>query len=162
MALKKKMDATVETEEEATVSRSFFAKYHADLICSLPEEEVAKARVKLGGALMQPFIDSLEGQPLDHPQVKPRLEAYLRDELEMADYVGVTVEGKEVSVELKGCHLCHGNDVLRQRGKQGCCPFAPGINRALSRALQGGSRLEGVTKASGKTGECVIKYTTGR
>ena len=149
------------TEEQASVSRAYLAKYHADLICALPEEDVEKVRVKLGGALLQPFIDSLDGQPLDHAQVKPRLEAYLRDELAMADGVQVTVEGNEVTVEMSGCHLCHGNDLLRQRGKQGCCPFAPGINRALSRALKGGSRLEGVSKPTGKTGECVIKYTTG-
>lgn len=149
------------TEESPQVSRAFLAKYHADLICALPEEDVEKVRIKLGGALLEPFIESLGGQALDHAQVKPRLEAYLRDQLGMADYVNVTVEGNEVSVEMSGCHLCHGNDLLRQRGKSGCCPFAPGINRALSRALQGGSRLEGVDKPTGKTGECVIKYTTG-
>jgi hypothetical protein len=151
----------VAIEGPATVSRGFLAKYHADLICALPEGEVEKVRIKLGGALLEPFIESLGGQPLEHAQVKPRLEAYLRDELGMADYVNVTVAGHEVSVEMSGCHLCHGNDLLRRRGKVGCCPFAPGINRALSRALKGGSRLEGVTKPTGKTGECVIKYTTG-
>ena len=149
------------TEGRPTVSRDYFAQYHADLISALPEEEAEKVRIKLGGALLQPFIDSLGGQPLDHAQVKPRLEAYLRDELEMADYVDVRVEGNEVAVEFKGCHLCHGNDLLRQRGKSGFCPFAPGVNRALSRGLRGGSRLESLTKPTGKTGECVIKYSTG-
>ena len=149
------------TEEQATVSRALLAKYHAALITALPEGEVAKVRLKLGGALLEPFIESLGDQPLDHAQVKPRLEAYLREELQMADRVNVTVEGNEVSVEMSGCHLCHGNDLLRRQGKQPCCPFAPGINRALSRALKGGSRVEGVSKPSGVLGECVIKYTTG-
>jgi hypothetical protein len=151
----------VATEERPTAPRNLLARYHADLICALPEEEVEKVRIRLGANLLQPFIDSLDGTPLSAPEVKQRLEAYLRDELGMADYIKVTAEGKEVSVEIKGCHLCFGNDLLRARGKQGCCPFAPGINRALSRALQGGSRLQGVAKAPGKTGECVIKYSAG-
>ena len=86
------------TEGQATVSRAFLAKYHADLICALPEGEVEKVRIKLGGALLEPFIESLGGQKLDATQVKPRLEAYLRDELGMADWVQVTVEGKQVSL----------------------------------------------------------------
>ncbi len=143
------------------MARDYFAQYHADLISVLPEEEVEKVRIKLGGALLQPFIESLGGQALEAAEVKPRLEAYLRDQLGMADYAEMTVEGNEVSLEIKGCHLCHGNDLLRQRGKSGFCPFAPGVNRALSRALKGGCRLEGVTKPTGKTGECVIKYSTG-
>lgn len=149
------------TDQAPTVSRDLLARYHADLICALPEEEVEKVRIRVGGNLLQPFVDRLGDTPLTAPEVKERLEVYLRDELQMADYVKLTAEGNDVTVEIKGCHLCHGNDLLRARGRQGFCPFAPGINRALSRALQGGSRLEALTKTPGVTGECVLRYTTG-
>ncbi len=149
------------TEKTPAVARDLLARYHADLVCALPEEEMEKVRIRLGGNLLQPFIDGLGDTPLTAPEVKARLETYLRDELQMADYVNLTAEGNEVAIEIKGCHLCHGNDLLRARGRQGFCPFAPGINRALGRALQGGSRLEGVTKPSGVTGECVLRYSTG-
>ncbi len=147
------------TESRPLVSRDFLAKYHADLICALAEDEVEKVRIRLGGNLLQPFVDSLDGQALTPEQLKPRLERYLRDELQMADYAKVEVQGNQLSVEIKGCHLCHGNDLLRARGRQGCCPFAPGINRALSKALGAGSHLESVAKSPDKTGECVMRYT---
>ena len=149
------------TEEQPHVPRNLLARYHAALIGSLSESELAKVRVKLGGGLLEPFIEGLGDQPLDGAELKSRLEAYLREDLQMAPRVSVTMAGPEVEVEVSGCHLCHGNDLLRSQGKLPCCPFAPGINRALSRALQGGSRLEGVSKPTGVTGECVIKYTTG-
>lgn len=147
------------TESKPLVSRDFLAKYHADLICALPEDEVEKVRIRLGGNLLQPFVDSLGGQSLTPEELAPRLERYLRDELQMADHAKVEVEGNQLSVEIKGCHLCHGNDLLRARGRQGCCPFAPGVNRALSKTLGASSRLEGVDKSSGRTGECVMRYT---
>jgi hypothetical protein len=62
---------------------------------------------------------------------------------------------------MRGCHLCFGNDLLRAQGKKGCCPFAPGINRALAKATGGSARLQGVEKPTGKTGECTIRYQIG-
>jgi hypothetical protein len=143
------------------IPRDFLAQYHAEVVCTLPEEEVEKFRVRLGANLFQPFTDSLGDEALTLPELKDRLEAYLRDELKMADFAEVTVEGGELSVEIKGCHLCFGNDRLRAKGMKGCCPFAPGINRAISRALNQSGRLQGVDKPSGKTGECVIRYQVG-
>jgi len=153
----RKIAVTVESKPLAP--RDFLAKYHADLICALPEGEVEKLRIRLGANLLQPFVESLDGQVLTPEELKPRLERYLRDELQMADHAEVQVQGNLLSVEIKGCHLCYGNDLLRARGRDGCCPFAPGINRAVSKALHAGSRLEGVAKTPGKTGECVMRYT---
>jgi hypothetical protein len=140
------------------IPRDFLTQYHAEVVCSMPEEEVEKFRVRLGANLLQPFIDNLGEEPLSLPELKERLETYLRDELQMADFAEVTASGGELAVEIKGCHLCFGNDLLRDKGKKGCCPFAPGINRAISRALNQSGRLQGVDKTPGVTGECVIRY----
>ena len=149
------------TEQRPTAPRDFLAQYHADVIAALPEDQVEKFRLRLGANLLQPFVDSLPGQTLPPEDLKARLEVYLRGELQMAESVEMQVQGDEVTVEMRGCHLCFGNDRLRAQGKAPLCPFAPGINRALSKAVQGGTRLEGVEKPTGKTGECLIRYHLG-
>ena len=147
--------------DQPMISRDLLAKYHADAVCALPEENVEKFRVRLGANLFQPFVDSLGEESLPLPELKERLERYLLDELHMADSAVVKTEGEELTVEIRGCHLCFGNDLLRERGREGCCPFAPGMNRALAKALGGSARLQGVDKAKGVTGECDIRYEVG-
>ncbi|HEY3397315.1 MAG TPA: hypothetical protein VGM19_06585 [Armatimonadota bacterium] len=143
------------------MARDYLARYHESVVCALPADEVEKFRIKLGGNLLQPFIDQLGGEKLTREELSDRLAGYLRDELGMAESVEVRAEGDEIAVDIRGCHLCFGNDRLRAREMKGCCPFAPGVNRALSKALGGGAHLEGVSKPSGQTGECIIKYTAG-
>ena len=79
----------------------------------------------------------------------------------LAEQVEVSLEDDKISVAMQGCHLCWGNDLLRAKGLQGFCPFAPGINRAVSKSLKGGSRLEGVKKSAEVTGTCRIDFTRG-
>ena len=143
------------------IPRDFLAQYHAAVVSTLPEEDAEKIRIRLGANLLQPFIDGLGEAALPLPELKTRLEAYLRDELQMADFAEVTVQDNQLAVEIKGCHLCFGNDVLRAKGKKGFCPFAPGINRAVSKALNQSGHLQGVDKPSGLTGECVIRFQVG-
>lgn len=145
--------------DEVTISRDLLARYHAEAVSALPEDEVEKFRIRLGANLFAPFVESLGEEPLPLSEVKERLERYLLDELHMADSAVVKTEGDELTVEIRGCHICHGNDLLRARGRQGVCPFAPGMNRALAKALGGSARLQGVDKAKGVTGECNIKYS---
>ena len=153
---------TTMTDSGSTqMPRDFLSAYHSAMVSTLPEQEVEKFRIRLGARLLQPFIDSLDGTQLPLPELKAKLETYLRDELQMAESATVTEENGKLFVDIKGCHLCFGNDRLRAQGKPGFCPFAPGINRAVSKALGQPGRLEGVDKSPGVTGECTIRYQVG-
>ena len=146
------------SERRPQAPRELLARYHAELVSLIPAEERDKYRVRLGAGLVEPFLDSLGGQALTAEELKPRLEAYLRDELQMADSAQIMLEGDKLQVEIRGCHLCFGNDRLRAKGQQGFCPYAPGLNRAVSKALQQGTQLQGVDKSTGVVGECTLQY----
>lgn len=152
------MGAAVADGSSPQVPQELLARYHAELISLLPESEREKYRVKLGAALLQPFIDRFSGQQLTPEQLQPLLEAFLRDELQITDAARVILDGEELHVEISGCHLCHGNELLRGRGGHGFCPYAPGVNRAVSRTLGRGSQLQEVDKSAGVVGQCALRY----
>ena len=147
----------------AKVSKDLFSRYHAAVVRAVGDDPDAllKFRARLGAGLLEDFVAGLDREKLSDEDISARLRDYLVNDLQVADEAQVTVEGDAVSLAMKGCHICSGNDLQRQRGLPVLCPIAPGVNRALAKSC-GGSCSLGTVDKPGPVGECVIHYSVQR
>jgi hypothetical protein len=143
-----------------TVPRDTFARYHAAVVRAVGSDpdELMKFRAKLGAGLLEDFVASLDRGKLSDEEIATRLHDYLVDDLKIADEAELTIEGNTVTLAMKGCHICFGNDLQRLRSLPVLCPIAPGVNRVLAKSC-GGSCALGTVDKPGPVGQCTINYT---
>ncbi|MBU4374862.1 MAG: hypothetical protein KJ714_10615, partial [Euryarchaeota archaeon] len=84
-------------------------------------------------------------------------ENYLKDVLEFADHVKVNCDDKNYTLDVKGCIICHGNEILRKEGVATACPIVQAAKYAAVKKLGKNLITKGVDKP-GIVGECTIKY----
>ncbi|MEW6555321.1 MAG: hypothetical protein AB1384_13675 [Actinomycetota bacterium] len=137
------------------MDREFFKRYHRAVV-KANAKEVEKLKSKIGSEWAEEFR-ARTGVKLEGDRFNRALEDYLQDELRFCDSVNVKGEGADLSIEVKGCHICHGNELLKAEGEPTLCPIVPTGLFSISRVSNRKASLQEVRK-NGVVGECEICY----
>ena len=138
------------------MDRQFFKKYHRAVV-KANRENLEKLKSKIGSEWAEEFRRKA-GTKLEGEKFNRALEDYLNNELRFCDEAKVKGEGDDLSIEVKGCHICHGNEVLRKEGEPALCPIVPAGLFSISRVSGRKATLREVRKP-GVVGECEICYS---
>ncbi len=139
-----------------TVSLDFFKQYHSSIIKALGDD-AKKVNAKVGSLIADKWLAQEHGN-LNDPQVfQQELEDFLLNELEFAKEVKVSIDGNNLDITVKGCAICHGNEILRLEGLQTACPIVQTSKYAVVKGLNKNVLMKGVDKP-GVVGECVIRF----
>ncbi len=139
----------------AQVDREFFKKYHRAVTKSV-SGGLEKVKSRMGSQWADEFRARAGGK-LQGEIFQRALEDYLQNELRFCDQVKVQGNGEDLSIEVKGCHICHGNEELRREGEPALCPIVPTGLFSISRVAGRKATLQEVRK-HGVVGECEIRY----
>jgi hypothetical protein len=140
------------------MDREFFKKYHHAVV-KANAKNVEKLKAKIGSEWADEFRTKT-GTKLEGKEFDRALEEYLSNELRFCDRVKVTSEGEDLGIEVRGCHICHGNEVLKGEGEPALCPIVPTGLFSISRVSDRKASLQEVRK-NGIVGECDICYKVG-
>ncbi|MDI6874005.1 hypothetical protein [Candidatus Solincola sp.] len=137
------------------VDREFVKKYHRAVVKSL-SGDLEKVKSRIGSEWAEDFKKKV-GTGLEGEDFRRAFEDYLRDELRFGEQVRVEGEDEGLRIEVRGCHICHGNEELRREGAPTLCPIIPTGLFSISRVGGRKASLREVRK-SGVVGECDILY----
>jgi hypothetical protein len=137
------------------MDREFFKKYHRAVV-KANSKDLEKLKSKIGSEWAEEFR-SRTGAKLEGEEFNKSMEDYLENGLRFCDKVKVEGEGDSLSVEVKGCHICHGNELLKAEGEPALCPIVPTGLFSIYRVSGRKATLEEVRKP-GVVGECEICY----
>jgi len=137
------------------MDREFFKKYHSAVVRS-NAKDVEKLKARIGSQWAEEFRRNT-GTKLEGDEFKRALEDYLLKELRFCDHVVVKGEDDDLSIEVKGCHICHANEALKNEGEPALCPIVPTGLFSISRVGGRKASLDEVCK-NGVVGECEINY----
>jgi len=137
-----------------TVSLNFFKLYHSTIIKALGED-AKKVNAKIGSIFADNWADKA-GSLNNNTEFAESFEGYLV-QLEFAEHVKVNCDGKDYTLDIKGCAICHGNEILRKEGLATACPIVQAAKYAAVKKIGKNVITKGVDK-SGVVGECTIKF----
>ncbi len=137
------------------MKRDFFVKYHA-AVTKASEDHLEKLKSQVGSEFANEFRDKV-GKLEDTQEFCTALQAYLEQDLGFAERASVTCSDDKLTIAVRGCDICHGNEALRQQKKPTLCPIIPAGLFSISRVGGRKATLKGVAK-SGVVGECDITY----
>ena len=138
-----------------TTSLKFFKQYHSTVIKALGED-AKKVNAKVGSMFADNWIDKA-GAIKNNTEFAQSFEDYLNDQLEFAKYVKVHCDEKDYSLDIKGCSICHGNEILRKEGVATACPIVQAAKYAAVKKTGRNVITKGVDKP-GTVGECTIMF----
>lgn len=138
-----------------TVSLKFFKQYHSAMIKALGED-AKKVNAKVGSIIADSWANNVE-KFNNNSEFADSFENYLRDQLEFAEYVKIDCDEKNYVLDIKGCAICHGNEILRKEGIPTACPIIQAAKYAAVKKLGKDVITKGVDK-TGIVGECTIKF----
>lgn len=137
-------------------SKEFFATYHAAVFAALGEE-AARYNAKIGAILANTWLKRLEVLPKDSAEFKKAIEAYMTGPFRFSDIAELNIKDDTAALYVKGCDICQGNEILRNKGGHGSCPISQFLKSALGKALKKNVELTGSVKP-GPVGECYLNY----
>lgn len=135
----------------------FMKKYHV-AVARANQDQLAKLKPKISSEWVNSWMQEVGGKITDPEEFRARFEEFLSDELGFADESRVTLDGDELVIDVAGCIICPGNDVLKKAGEEALCPITPTGLMAISRVLGKRATLEGVNKEGKPVGFCQIRY----
>jgi len=138
-----------------TASLNFFKQYHSTVIKALGED-AKKVNAKVGSI----FADNWAGKAGDiknQGEFAKSFEDYLNNQLEFAKHVKVNCDEKNYTLEIKGCAICHGNEILRKEGVATACPIVQAAKYAAVKKIGRNVITKGIDKP-GIVGECFMKF----
>jgi hypothetical protein len=138
------------------MDREFFKRYHRAVV-KASSKDMEKLKSKIGSDWADEFRKKT-GSKLKGEEFRRAFEDYLNNELRFCDRVKVKAEGDDMSIEVKGCHICHANELLKAEGNPALCPLVPTGLFSLSRVASRKASLQEVKK-NGVVGECEICYS---
>ena len=138
-----------------TKSANFLKQYHSAIIKALGED-AKKVNSKVGSIFADNWAEKA-GDVKDNDEFANSFEDYLRNYLEFAEYVKITCDEKNYILDIKGCAICHGNEILRKEGIATACPIVQAAKYAAVKKIGRNVITKGVDK-SGIVGECTIKF----
>lgn len=137
------------------IEREFFKRYHRAVV-KANAREVEKIKARIGSEWAEEFR-ARAGRELQGEDFNQALEDYLVNELRFCEEARVIGDGDDLSIEVKGCHICHGNELLKAEGQPALCPIVPTGLFSISRVAGRKASLREVRK-NGVVGECEICY----
>ena len=135
------------------LSLNFFKQYHSTVIKALGED-AKKVNAKIGSIIADRWIDRT-GKFNNNAEFTQSFENYLK-ELQFANYVKINCEEKNYILDIKGCAICHGNEILRKEGIATACPIIQAAKYAAVKKIGKNVIMRGVDKP-GIIGECTIR-----
>jgi len=102
-------------------SKEFFAEYHAAVFEAVGDD-AAKYNAKIGILLASRCMKKLESLPKDSAEFKKAIEAYMSGPFRFSDIAEMTInDDGTASLYVKGCDICPGNEILREKIGKGYC-----------------------------------------
>jgi hypothetical protein len=138
-----------------TTSLNFFKQYHSTVIKALGED-AKKVNARVGSIFADNWADKA-GNLKDNNEFAKSFENYLKNELEFARHVKINCDEKNYTLDIKGCVICHGNEILRKEGMATACPIVQAAKYAAVKKIGRNVITKGVDKP-GTVGECLIKF----
>ena len=138
-----------------TTSLNFFKQYHSTVIKALGED-AKKVNAKVGSIFADNWSDNA-GNLKSNNEFAQSFENYLKHQLEFARHVKVNCDEKNYTLDIKGCAICHGNEILRKEGMATACPIVQAAKYAAVKKIGKNVITKGVDKP-GQVGECTIKF----
>jgi hypothetical protein len=138
-----------------TASLNFFKQYHSTVIKALGED-AKKVNAKVGSILADTWAEKA-GDIKNNNEFAKSFENYLKNELEFAKQVKINCDEKNYCLDIKGCAICHGNEILRKEGMAIACPIVQAAKYAAVKKIGRNVITKGVDKP-GTVGECTIKF----
>ncbi|HEY9205914.1 MAG TPA: hypothetical protein VIO58_08330 [Candidatus Methanoperedens sp.] len=138
-----------------TTSLNFFKQYHSTMIKALGED-AKKVNAKVGSIMADKWADNA-GTINNNAEFAKSFEDYLKNKLEFAEHVKIDCDEKNYTLDIKGCAICHGNELLRKEGLSPACPIVQAAKYAAVKKIKKNIITKGVEK-HGVVGECVIKF----
>ncbi len=133
---------------------NFIKQYHSTMIKALGED-AKKVNAKVGSILADNWAENA-GNFNNNTEFAQSFENYLK-KLEFADEVRVNCNEKNYTLDIKGCVICHGNEILRKEGIPTACPIMQAAKYAAVKKIGRNVITKGVEKP-GVVGECTIKF----
>ncbi|HEY9245333.1 MAG TPA: hypothetical protein VIO11_00655 [Candidatus Methanoperedens sp.] len=137
------------------MTASFIKQYHSAVIKALGED-AKKVNAKVGSIIADSWADRA-GPINNNSEFAKSFEDYLKNQLEFADSVKITCNEKDYTLDIKGCVICHGNEILRKEGLSPACPITQAAKYAAVKKIKKNVITKGVDKP-GIVGECLIKF----
>lgn len=141
-----------------TTSLKFFKQYHSTMIKALGDD-AKKVNAKVGSIMADNWADKA-GTINNNAEFAKSFENYLKNQLEFAKHVKVDCDDKNYTLDIKGCSICHGNEILRKEGVATACPIMQAAKYAAVRKLGKDVITKGVEKP-GPVGECIMRFELG-
>ena len=138
-----------------TTSLNFFKQYHSTVIKALGED-ARKVNAKVGSLMADKWADNV-GKFNSNGEFAQSFEDYLENQLEFAKHVKVNCDDRNYTLDIRGCAICHGNEILRKEGMATACPIVQAAKYAAVKKIGRNVITKGVEKP-GVVGECVIKF----
>ncbi len=141
-----------------TTSLNFFKQYHSTVIKALGDD-AKKVNAKVGSIMADNWADKA-GALNNNAEFAKSFENYLKNQLEFAKHVKINCDDKNYTLDIKGCAICHGNEMLRKEGVATACPIMQAAKYAAVKKLGKDVITKGVEKP-GPVGECVMRFELG-
>jgi len=138
-------------------TEEFFKKYHV-AVARANASQLDKIKPKIASEWTNEWMSEIGGSITDEGEFGGKFEEFLTDGLGFADDSKVTINGDELTIDVGGCVICPGNDILKKAGEEALCPITPTGMMAISRVLGKKATLVGVDKEGKQVGYCQIKY----
>lgn len=135
----------------------FLEKYHAAVVRA-NKTQVEKLKPRIASALITEWLEEVGRKITDEGEFSARFEEFLTEGLGFAEETRVSIEGDELTIDIEGCAICPGNEILRKAGEPTLCPITPTGLMAISRVLGKKATLLGVDKEGKPVGFCRISY----
>jgi hypothetical protein len=135
----------------------FIKKYHEAVVLA-NKDQLDKMKPRIASEWIKQWMDELGGKVTDTEEFRSKFEEFLTDELGFADTSKVEINGDELTIDVGGCAICQGNDLLRKAGEPAMCPILATGLTAISRVLGKHATLLGADKEGKPVGYCTIKY----
>jgi hypothetical protein len=138
-------------------AEEFMKKYHV-AVARANMSQLEKIKPKIASEWINEWMTEVGGSITDEEEFKVKFEEFLTDGLGFADESKVTITDDELTIDVGGCIICPGNDILKKAGEEALCPITPTGMMAISRVLGKKATLVGVDKEGKPVGWCQIKY----
>lgn len=138
-------------------SKEFFAVYHAAVFEALGDK-ADSYNARIGSILATRWLKRLSEVPANSAEFKTALEAYFSGPFRFSDIAELTFNDDGTAhLYVKGCDICPGNEILRNKGEKGFCPISHMVKSAMGRRFKKKVELTGSEKP-GPVGECYLRY----
>jgi hypothetical protein len=135
----------------------FLKRYHV-AVARANKGQLDKIKPRIASEWVNEWMAEVGDSISDEEEFRSKFEEFLTDELGFADDSRVSVSGDELVLDIGGCGICAGNDILKKAGDEALCPITPTGLMAISRVMGKKATLEGVDKEGKPVGFCQIRY----